>query len=303
MRLDLTEDQTLFRSSLDSLLAPYMTPPQEPLAYAHYSEDLQHELADSGFLAIAGEEGYGPLEAAMLIEAVARAPYSVEVGASALVAPGLGLAAEGPIALCQGLSRPTRYLAQAKSALILEGETLSLAEIAPGEVAALDTVIAYPVGSFAQPPAKVTKLDPALAPQARRLWRAALAAEAAGLMRAALDLTVGYVKERRQFGHPLGDFQAVQHRLSACEQIVSASYILAMRAAYTEAAADAAIAALYVQQNMRSVIYDCHQFTGAMGVTLEYPLHLWTYRLKFIQGELGGRADQAMAAAEAVFAA
>jgi hypothetical protein len=36
---------------------------------------------------------------------------------------------------------------------------------------------------------------------------------------------------------------------------------------------------------------------------LEYPLHLWTYRLKFIQGELGGRAEQAIAAAEAVFAA
>jgi hypothetical protein len=35
-----------------------------------------------------------------------------------------------------------------------------------------------------------------------------------------------------------------------------------------------------------------HQFTGAMGLTLEYPLHLWTYRLRALAGELGGASAQ-----------
>jgi hypothetical protein len=34
-----------------------------------------------------------------------------------------------------------------------------------------------------------------------------------------------------------------------------------------------------------------------MGLTLEFPLHLWTYRLKLLQGEAGGRAGQAALAA------
>jgi alkylation response protein AidB-like acyl-CoA dehydrogenase len=140
-------------------------------------------------------------------------------------------------------------------------------------------------------------LTPEVAFGVHNLWRIAIAAEAAGLMRAALDLTVAYVKERQQFGRPLGDFQAVQHRLAADEQIVSAAYALAMRAADTLAPVHAATAALYAQQHLRTIVYDCHQFHGAMGLTLEYPLHLWTYRLKFLQGELGGRSEQARALA------
>jgi alkylation response protein AidB-like acyl-CoA dehydrogenase len=131
----------------------------------------------------------------------------------------------------------------------------------------------------------------------------ALASEAAGLMRAALDLTVEYVKTRRQFGHPLGDFQALQHRLAQDACIANAASSLARRAADSGRADEAATAALYVQQNMRGLIHDCHQFTGAMGVTLEYPLHLWTYRLKFIQGELGGVAGQAEDLAERLWPA
>jgi alkylation response protein AidB-like acyl-CoA dehydrogenase len=132
----------------------------------------------------------------------------------------------------------------------------------------------------------------------RQAWRLSIAAEGAGLMRAALDLTIGFVKERRMFKRALGDFQAVQHRLANCERIVTSSYFLAMRAAYTQDPKDAATAALFVQQNIRTVNYDTHQFHGAMGTTLEYSLHLWTYRLKLLQGELGGPAAQARAMAE-----
>ena len=111
-------------------------------------------------------------------------------------------------------------------------------------------------------------------------------------MRGALDLTVQYVKDRRQFGQPLGHFQAIQHRLAEDAQLVHACRNLVLRAADQDEARAATLACLYAQDAMRKIIYDCHQFSGAMGLTLEYPLHLWTYRLKYLQGEAGGRAGQ-----------
>ena len=51
------------------------------------------------------------------------------------------------------------------------------------------------------------------------------------------------------------------------------------------------------------MIYDVHQMSGAMGMTLEMDLHLWTYRMKALLSELGGRGGQAAAAADNCFAA
>jgi alkylation response protein AidB-like acyl-CoA dehydrogenase len=301
MLLNLSEEQSLLTGSLEQLLKKYQAVPLDQPAYALYSAELQQELSDSGFLEVGATEGFGPLEAALVVETVARSPWAVEAAGSALVGPVVGGADLGPLALCEGVGRPTRYLAQAKRAVIKDGSDLLLAELAAGDVKPLESVIAYPLGVLSERPTQCTVLDERVAAAVLLRWRIGVAAEAAGLMRAALNQTVSQVKDRRQFGHPLGDFQAIQHRLAVCEQIVSASFLLAMRAAHSLSPDDVATAALYAQENMRKVIYDCHQFSGAMGLTLEYPLHLWTYRLKFIQGELGGRAAQAQAAAEAVF--
>ena len=78
-------------------------------------------------------------------------------------------------------------------------------------------------------------------------------------------------------------------------------YWLAMKAAATLDAGDAALAALHAQESVRSCVYDFHQFLGAMGMTLEHPLHLWTYRLKALIGDLGGRSGQALVAANALW--
>jgi alkylation response protein AidB-like acyl-CoA dehydrogenase len=78
-------------------------------------------------------------------------------------------------------------------------------------------------------------------------------------------------------------------------------YWLALRAAGTADPADAALAALHAQEAAKRVTYDFHQFLGAMGMTLEHPLHLWTYRLKALTAELGGRGGNALAAAAALW--
>ncbi len=59
---------------------------------------------------------------------------------------------------------------------------------------------------------------------------------------------------------------------------------------------------MHAQESATRVVYDLHQFMGAMGMTLEFPLHLWTYRLKALLSELNGRGGQAQAVAEHCFA-
>ena len=134
-----------------------------------------------------------------------------------------------------------------------------------------------------------------------RAWRVAMAAEAAGLLGAALASTVTYVSERKQFGRPLATFQGMRHRLAEDQVMTNTVYWLAMRAAGTGSQADAAMALHHAQEAAKRVCYDYHQFLGGMGMTLEHPLHLWTYRLKLLTAELGGRGAQGLAAAEALW--
>jgi hypothetical protein len=54
-------------------------------------------------------------------------------------------------------------------------------------------------------------------------------------------------------------------------------------------------------QSATQIVYDLHQMFGAMGITLEHSLHLWTYRLKALLSELGGRAGQAHAVSRLCF--
>jgi len=295
----LSDDQQLLLTAFEGLLARYRTPPVGEHDYAAWDAGFQRELADGGFMEVASQPGFGPLEAALLIEAAATCPLGVEAAASMLVGPLLGHPT-GPIALGWGLGKPVRYLAQAQALCLFDGGEAWLATPGPGDFTPLGGVSAYPMARLERMPADARRLGNAGA--LRRRAMIGLAAEAAGLMRGALDHTVAYVREREQFGQPLGHFQAIQHRLAECAQIVQATRLLAFRAADTDDDADAsgagaATAALYAQETMRKVITDCHQFCGAMGLTLEFPLHLWTYRLKVLQGELGGRAAQARALA------
>jgi len=291
MDFDLSEDQQLLVTSFEALLEGYAALPAGPHGYALYSEALQAELAASGFLGVAGEEGFGPLEAALLTEAAAACPHGAEVAASALIGPLLD-GAKGPIALAWGLGTPVRYLAQAQAVCVIDGDAVRVGF--PDKVRTVENVAAYPMGIIEAMPGDAVKLDKDKAAAVRRRALIGIAAEAAGLMRAALGNTVQFVKDRQQFGQPLGHFQAIQHRLAECAQIVRAARSLALRAAFLDDDKNAAIACLYAQDAMRKVIYDCHQFSGAMGLTLEFPLHLWTFRLKVLQGEAGGRAQQAL---------
>ncbi len=287
----IADDQQLLMTSFEALLDRYRALPIGSHGYVAYSEALQTEIDRSGYLEIVDQPGYGTLEAALLVEAVAACPVSIEIAASALIAPLVG-SGSAPLALAWGLGTPVRFLPQAQTVCLFQNGEVLVGNVSPNSVRTVESVVAYPVGVLSEPPSGCVRYTGDEAAAIKRRALIGIAAEAVGLMRAALDHTVQYVKERQQFGQPLGNFQVIQHRLAEDAQLVRAARWLALRAADLDDDAQAGVALLYVQEAIRKVIHDCHQFTGAMGLTLEFPLHLWTFRLKFLQGEGGGKQAQ-----------
>ncbi len=121
----------------------------------------------------------------------------------------------------------------------------------------------------------------------------ALAAEAVGGMQRTLDITVEYAKTRKQFGKPIGIFQAVQHQCadmyleteSARSAVYYAAWALHQHA--PDAAAAVSIAKLYASDASRTVGNRGIQVHGGMGFTWENDLHLYYRRAKASETALG----------------
>ncbi len=304
MQLSLSEDQTQILDFIDSLTRPYASVPMHDISFTLTSEELDRALVEGGFLDVLSIEELGPVTAALVVERLARLPFAVEAGASALVRPLLDPALPRPLCLVEegNLRKPVRFLRPGATVVVV-GENGVRSFTASEDMvrdAGDEVLYAYPVAFLTGLPAEMRTHD--ISPDALRMqWRTALAAEAAGLLAAALHSVTTYVSERKQFGRPIATFQALRHRLAEIQVAVNGVYWLALRAAGTGDAGDAALAVLHAQEAAKRVGYDFHQFLGAMGMTLEHPLHLWTYRLKLLTAELGGRGAQAIAAADAIW--
>jgi hypothetical protein len=237
-----------------------------------------------------------------LIEALANSPRSVETVAAALVAPLLVKAAlPRPLALARTpLSAPVRFLTPGKGTLLIDdGSSVRIRSAVDLDVEAVEGPFNYPVGRPRRLDLSASEVLHGVDVQEfRRLWRLGLTAEIVGGMQPAFDITVEYVKQRRQFGQPLGAFQAIQHRLSECHVLIEGARLLLYEAALEASPTSAALALSYAQDAAATIINETQQFHGAMGLTLEYPLHYWTYRLRLLMGELGGTTAQGLSAAD-----
>lgn len=306
MDFDLTQDQQQIEEALAQMVERHSVLPVGDPTYVKTSPELDRDLKASGFLNIAREEGLGDLEAVMLIDAVAKIPYASEVAASALVAPNVtARELPGPIALTRlPLGSPIRFLKAGGTLLVDTGVDIRVIALTADNVEPTGSIYNFPYG-------RLVGVDPSTAPvlegahpdEFRRCWRLGLAAEIVGAMDLSIATTVAYVKERKAFNQPLGAFQAIQHRLSECAVMLNSARLLTREAAWSGQPKAAALAASYAQEAAAKVVYDCQQFHGAIGLTLEYPLHYWTYRLRQLQGELGGPVVLAQAAADMSYAA
>jgi alkylation response protein AidB-like acyl-CoA dehydrogenase len=115
---------------------------------------------------------------------------------------------------------------------------------------------------------------------------AALAAEMVGGMQRTLDITVEYAKTRKQFGKPIGTFQAVQHQCAdiylETESSRSAVYYAgwALEENSPDASTAVSIAKMYASDAARTVGNRGIQVHGGMGFTWENDVHLYYRRAK-----------------------
>ena len=123
---------------------------------------------------------------------------------------------------------------------------------------------------------------------------ALLAAEQVGGAQHLLDVTVGYAKERLQFGRPIGSFQAVKHRLADMLVLVEHARSAAEHAAWAlQTGSDDPFLATSIAQATCSDAYyrvaaDAVQLHGGIGFTWEHEAHLYFKRAVTDAALLGG---------------
>ena len=114
-----------------------------------------------------------------------------------------------------------------------------------------------------------------------------LAAQAVGGARQALDITVQYAKDRRQFGKPLGVLQAIAHYLADAVTAVDGAETLVWEAAWALCRRPNArlvpMAKLFAGRTFRNVTAMAQQVFGGVGFTVEYDIQLYFRRAKQLQ--------------------
>ena len=126
-----------------------------------------------------------------------------------------------------------------------------------------------------------------------RIERYALLTNAArlvGASQALLEYTVGYAKEREQFGRPIGSFQAIRHRLANVVADVDAADLLLRKAAFAadpDNGGDGAPAGHFAimvwakaVQAARLTATNAHQVFGGNGFAMEYDVQLYSRRMR-----------------------
>jgi alkylation response protein AidB-like acyl-CoA dehydrogenase len=176
--------------------------------------------------------------------------------------------------------------------LVRCGDRLLAVAAADARVARLDTLDQtrhQAVAEFDRAPA----LAAGSAARAIALHRVLLAAECVAAAEHCLAATIDYLKIRRQFGRPIGSFQALQHRAADLAVAVTGARATAQAAVWTAAtdpaglAALAPLAALHCSRTFLQVAAEMIQLHGGIGFTWEHEAHLYFKRAKSTQLLLG----------------
>jgi alkylation response protein AidB-like acyl-CoA dehydrogenase len=305
MRLALTGEQEAVRDAVREALEKACPPAVVRAAWPGAGADPAAVDALAGVLARMGVPGMAapPEHGGSGLDDVGVAAVLVELGAAAVPLPIAGTAAVAvPLLVAAGdpggrlagvvdgttrvavrdVPGPVLYAGRADRVLDLTGGRASLL---PADGAPLSTVD----GSLAARTidgrdGEVVTEDPALVASARERMCVATAAQLIGLCRRMLDLTVTHVRARKQFGVPVGSFQAVQHRLAdalvhvefAEPAVHAAAWAVGTGAAQRRRDVSAAVVlAVEAARFVARAALQCH---GAIGHTVEYDLHLYAKR-------------------------
>jgi alkylation response protein AidB-like acyl-CoA dehydrogenase len=109
--------------------------------------------------------------------------------------------------------------------------------------------------------------------------------EMVGNIQRVLEMTVDYAKERKQFDHPIGSLQIIQHYCADMATDIDGARLSTYQAAWMlseglPCTKEVAIAKAWTSQASQRVVALAHQIHGAIGVTIEHDLHYYTRRAK-----------------------
>lgn len=130
-------------------------------------------------------------------------------------------------------------------------------------------------------------------------------AEMVGNGQKVLDMTVEFVKQRIQFGRPIGSFQAIQHHCANMATDVEGSRYVTSQAAWRlseglPAESEVAMAKAWVSDAVRRVCATGHQCHGAIGFTKEHSMQLYSRRAKAAELAFGDSREHLERVAEAI---
>jgi alkylation response protein AidB-like acyl-CoA dehydrogenase len=314
MYFALNDDQTALREGVRNLLTGECTPEVVRGAWADPAAGaaaLWAQLAEMGLPGAAVPEaqgglGLGACDIVPLLEEAGRVAAPIPLVETAFVA--------APLFAAAGLETELELLLEGKllvacaldgSPLVPYGQfadrTLISSDAGAGRsIRMLDAAAAAAAGSAVnsvdatravlsltgdRPEGIRLDLSPA---QATAAWQRGVlgsAAELVGLARTLLAQTTAYVKDRRQFGVPVGSFQAIKHHLADALIAVEFAAPAVMRAAWSldqgssSRDRDVAMAkalASDAAERVAAIAVQCH---GAIAYTTEYDLHLYAKRV------------------------
>jgi alkylation response protein AidB-like acyl-CoA dehydrogenase len=297
MRFAFTDDHLAFRDAVRDLLANECSPAVVRAAWENddgRSGAAWRALADMGVLgALAPEDAGGlgltVLDVILIVEEAGYAALPEPLVEHALVGvPVLddpARAASGEITVTAALGDPYVVYAEAADAIVVDDDDLLYV------VERADAMLMTSTGVDRSRRLSWVEWDPAspVGDEAHRhaaFDRGALgtAALLVGLARRMLDLTVEYAKERRQFGVPIGSFQAVKHHLADARIGIEFARPLVYRAAWSVAEGDAdasthvSMAKALASEAATLTASQALQCHGAIGYSYEYDLHLFMKR-------------------------
>jgi alkylation response protein AidB-like acyl-CoA dehydrogenase len=239
-----------------------------------------------------------------ILEEAGRVAFASPIVETAMVAaPLLGV---GCGVVTTNLGGPNVVWAADADALLLvdEAETLRVHAAEDVTLAPLDTV---DVTRRAARVVAARNGQPVVGDVALAQDRGALGAAAmlVGLGQAMLDMTLAYVPERKQFGQPVGSFQAVKHHLADARLALEFARPVVLRAAWSvardteERARDVSTAKAMASEAAELVARKALQCHGAIGYTVEYELHRFlkrTWALSRAWGDVAHHTDRVAAA-------
>ena len=305
MHFGLSDDQREIKGVAREFLAD-----RSPLAKvraaaeaSQYDAALWREICDLGWTGIAvseefGGQGLGPVALATLMEELGYSCASTPLGSTAIAAAVIdayGTDAQRAEWL-SGLLSGEQTAGIGTADLMLDAPGAVVAVLLDGDESQLvpsPSAEPFTAIDLTRRFGSITGTGEALAHGAADFVRAMVAAEVVGICDRSLEMTLEYVKERKQFGVPVGSFQAVSHR---CAQMLLHSESIRSAAYFAAWAADAdpgklpeaaALAAAIAAEAGREVTASAIQAHGGIGFTWEADVH-WFYKRAQLDAALLG---------------